>query len=178
MINVEEHLGLVHMQVKRCYESYKELQEYDDILQAGYLGLCKAANAFDETRGIKFSTYACRYISGEILNLVYRDTKHFTRTREGYMRIFSDSLNEIVSVESDTPTEKIEFLEDKGLLFEEMEIRNLIESAKLTEKQQKYISMHYYLGIKQCDIAEEVGIVPLSVNRVIKKGLEKMRMVI
>lgn len=46
--------------------------EYDDLYGAGCLGLVKAADAFDEERGFKFSTYAVPVILGEIKRL-FRD---------------------------------------------------------------------------------------------------------
>ena len=36
--------------------------EYDDLYQEGCIWLCKAAVSFDETRNIKFSTYAERIV--------------------------------------------------------------------------------------------------------------------
>ena len=47
--------------------------EYDDLFQIGCIGLIKAANGYDETRGLMFSTYAVPTIIGEIKR-VFRDT--------------------------------------------------------------------------------------------------------
>ncbi len=47
--------------------------EYDDLFQIGCIGLIKAANGFDESRGLMFSTYAVPTIIGEIKR-VFRDT--------------------------------------------------------------------------------------------------------
>ncbi|MBR2043927.1 MAG: sigma-70 family RNA polymerase sigma factor [Clostridia bacterium] len=47
--------------------------EYDDLFQIGCIGLIKAANGFDEARGLMFSTYAVPTIIGE-LKRVFRDT--------------------------------------------------------------------------------------------------------
>lgn len=47
--------------------------EYDDLFQAGCIGLIKAAEGFDESRGLKFSTYAVPVILGEIKR-IFRDT--------------------------------------------------------------------------------------------------------
>lgn len=47
--------------------------EYDDLFQIGCIGLIKAANGFDETRGLMFSTYAVPTIIGEIKR-VFRDS--------------------------------------------------------------------------------------------------------
>lgn len=46
--------------------------EYEDLYQAGCVGLVKAADAFDESRGFCFSTYAVPVILGEIRRL-FRD---------------------------------------------------------------------------------------------------------
>lgn len=46
--------------------------EYDDLYQAGCVGLVKAVDNFDESRGFTFSTYAVPVIMGEIKRL-FRD---------------------------------------------------------------------------------------------------------
>ncbi len=46
--------------------------EYDDLYSAGCVGLVKAYDGFDETRGVCFSTYAVPVILGEIKKL-FRD---------------------------------------------------------------------------------------------------------
>lgn len=66
---IEENLRLVHAVCKRF--TGKGI-EYDDLFQAGCLGLVKAADAFDTTRGVCFSTYAFPVIMGEIKRL-FRD---------------------------------------------------------------------------------------------------------
>ena len=66
---IEENLGLVHT----CAGRFRSRGvEYDDLVQAGCVGLCKAADGFDETRGFTFSTYAVPMILGEIRRL-FRD---------------------------------------------------------------------------------------------------------
>lgn len=47
--------------------------EYEDIFQVGCIGLVKAADGFDSSRGLCFSTYAVPNILGEIKRL-FRDT--------------------------------------------------------------------------------------------------------
>lgn len=43
--------------------------EYDDLFQAGCVGLAKAVDGFDTSRGLQFSTYAVPVILGEIRRL-------------------------------------------------------------------------------------------------------------
>ena len=65
---VEENMGLVHLCARRF--SGKGV-EYEDLFQAGCVGLVKAAEHFDWERGVKFSTYAVPVILGEI-RLLFR----------------------------------------------------------------------------------------------------------
>lgn len=66
---IENNLGLVHSICKRF--AGKGI-EYDDLYQAGCIGLIKATDGFDEDRGIMFSTYAVPVIMGEVRRL-FRD---------------------------------------------------------------------------------------------------------
>ena len=61
-----DNMGLVHACAKRF--SGKGI-EYDDLFQAGCVGLVKAADGFQPERGLKFSTYAVPLILGEIRHL-------------------------------------------------------------------------------------------------------------
>ncbi|MEG0570088.1 MAG: sigma-70 family RNA polymerase sigma factor [Oscillospiraceae bacterium] len=68
-IFVKENLGLVHL----CANKMRGRGiEYDDLYGAGCMGLLKAINGFDESRGVAFSTYAVPVILGEIKRL-FRD---------------------------------------------------------------------------------------------------------
>ena len=66
---ITANLGLVHACCKRFVSRGIE---YDDLFQAGSLGLIKAVDGFDETKGLKLSTYAVPVILGEIKRL-FRD---------------------------------------------------------------------------------------------------------
>ncbi len=66
---IEGNLALVHS----CANRFRNKGiEYDDLYQAGCLGLVKAADGFKEELGFKFSTYAVPVILGEIKRL-FRD---------------------------------------------------------------------------------------------------------
>ena len=66
---VESNLGLVHA----CAGKFKNRGvDYDDLFQAGCVGLLKAIDGFDESLGFVFSTYAVPAILGEIKRL-FRD---------------------------------------------------------------------------------------------------------
>ncbi len=67
---VEKNLGLVHA----CAKRFKGRgAEYEDLFQAGCVGIIKAADNFDPSRGFSFSTYAVPVILGEIKR-IFRDS--------------------------------------------------------------------------------------------------------
>lgn len=66
---IVNNLGLVHSIANRFRNRGID---YDDLYQAGCVGLIKAADNFDETKGFAFSTYAVPVIMGEIKRL-FRD---------------------------------------------------------------------------------------------------------
>ena len=66
---IKENLGLVHSICRRF--SGRGI-EYDDLYQAGCMGLVKAFDAYDFELGYAFSTYAVPVIMGEVRRL-FRD---------------------------------------------------------------------------------------------------------
>lgn len=75
MVNTErekqiiDNMGLVYSVAKRFSNRGAE---YEDLVQAGCVGLIKAVDNFDSTKGFMFSTYAVPVIMGEIKR-IFRD---------------------------------------------------------------------------------------------------------
>ena len=113
----ENNLGLVHL----CANKFRNKGiEYDDLYGAGCIGLLKASKAFDDTRGVKFSTYAVPVILGEIKRL-FRDggtikvsrslkelSMHISRQREQFiLNEGREPTIEELSIMSNQPTETV-----------------------------------------------------------------------
>lgn len=90
--------------IKSVIKKYlKKGIEFDDLYQLGSLGFLKAINNFDESFGVKFSTYAVPMIAGEIKRFirdngiikVSRSTKqlnnHINRFIEEYISQYHES---------------------------------------------------------------------------------------
>jgi RNA polymerase sigma-B factor len=73
---IEQHLPLVRSLARR-YVGRGE--HFEDALQAGALGLVKAAERFDARRGVAFASFAIPTIAGEI--------KHFLRDEAAPVRL-------------------------------------------------------------------------------------------
>lgn len=87
---INNNLGLVHACAKKFVGKGIE---YDDLYSTGCVGLVKAVDNFDESRGFKFSTYAVPVILGEIKRL-FRDgglVKVSRRLKEVSLKIGRES---------------------------------------------------------------------------------------
>ena len=67
---ISSNLGLARSCVKRYVGKGIE---YDDLYQTACVGLVKAVDSFDESRGVCFSTYAVPVILGELRQLFRRE---------------------------------------------------------------------------------------------------------
>ncbi len=74
---VRLNIGLVKKEVHFWTDRHSEL--YDDLLQVGALGLIGAVDRFELNRGYAFSSFAVRYIRGEI--------QHYLRDKNSSLRI-------------------------------------------------------------------------------------------
>ena len=71
-ILIERNLRLVAHVIKK----YQHLEDdTEDLLSIGTIGLIKAVNSFDNTKGARFATYAARCIENAILPQMRRETR-------------------------------------------------------------------------------------------------------
>lgn len=113
---IESNMGLVHACVKRFVGKGID---YDDLFQAGCVGLVKAADGFDSDLGFAFSTYAVPAILGEVKRL-FRDggavkVSRFLKERSREILGISGKLEKFLGRE---PTVK-EIADDAGITPQE-----------------------------------------------------------
>ncbi|MDX1681825.1 MAG: FliA/WhiG family RNA polymerase sigma factor [Phycisphaeraceae bacterium] len=65
---MEHYLPVVHYTAERLYRKLPNEVELDDLVSAGVFGLMDAIDAFDQDRGVKFTTYCSARIRGAILD--------------------------------------------------------------------------------------------------------------
>ena len=66
---INKYSNLIHS-LTHYFEGYKNKE---DLYQVGIIGLIEAYNKFDDSYNVKFSTYAYKYILGEMKKLVRED---------------------------------------------------------------------------------------------------------
>ena len=195
---VENNLGLVHA----CASKFKNRGvEYDDLFQAGCVGLLKAVDGFDESLGYVFSTYAVPAILGEIKR-IFRDGGTVKVSRS--MNLLSErlgrepTLTEIADFVSLSVSEASQLLmvfqpvvsltspeDERGKQFDipvDSEEEKIAERlcldqciSQLSENDRNIIKLRYYKSKTQAVVARELGMSQVQVSRREKKILKEIR---
>lgn len=170
---IERNLRLVAHIVKKYSYPNKDI---DDLISIGTVGLIKAIDSFDISKGTRLATYAARCIENEILMLI-RNTKKIKS--EVYLQdpIGVDKEgNEIslMDVLSSDENSVIEIVENR------MQVKKLYDKINecLTEREKIIIKMRYGLNDgkpkTQREIAAFLNISRSYVSRIEKRALKKM----
>ncbi|HYV96324.1 MAG TPA: FliA/WhiG family RNA polymerase sigma factor [Gemmatimonadaceae bacterium] len=69
---LNDNIGLVHFVARQVARGMRIDLEFDELISAGTLGLMAAADAFDPSRGLAFSTFATPRIRGAMLDELRR----------------------------------------------------------------------------------------------------------
>lgn len=144
---------------------------YEELIQAGMIGLVKSAKNFDSKKGMKFTTFASTCIFNEIAMLLRNINKH--------SQYYSHSLNEAVP-NSDDKLEFVDAIPDKSLDIDRMtglkdEICQALSYVLSNFKLQAQAIIFYDLGgLIQNEIAEKVGISQSYTSRVLNNSRKKI----
>lgn len=76
-INVEQYFDLVTRLARRVKAKLPQSVELDDLIQEGRIGLMQAAERFDASRGVPFTVYAERRITGSMYSICRRKNYQF-----------------------------------------------------------------------------------------------------
>lgn len=161
-----ENEALVYHVLKQMH-LYSQLEDYYDV---GMIGLCKAAKTFDNSKGSKFSTYACICIRNTIL-MDIRDQK---RQCDYYS----------ISLQTPVGGEKDEILLEDTISDYELEVHilnkeekmALIESIrKLDNDDRQMIDLYFWKEMTQKEIARYLKMSQANVSRRIQRALDNLR---
>ena len=165
MVNAAEHLGLV----RYIANKYPNM-DFDDAVSAGSLGLVKAADTFDESKGIKFATYAARCINNEILMEFRKNKKH-----RGVLSIDFAINNEGEEYNAAEFTEELGYYDDDRLEREAELIDLRTAVSKLNERERQIIELRYYGEKSQKQAADLLGISQSYISRLERRILQKLK---
>ena len=69
------NIRLVHHILKKTLRMVDSDPEYDDYAQEGFIGLMKACETFDDSKGSKFSAYASICIRNSIIMYLRKNSR-------------------------------------------------------------------------------------------------------
>ena len=171
---IEHNLRLVAHIAKKYASSVQENEEYISI---GTIGLIKGINSFSGDKGFKLSTYISRCIENEIL-MYFRNNK---KTQN------DTSINNIIGTDKDgNDMELIEIMEDDSQDLAENIYTNMITKQtmdyinnKLTSREREIMYMRYGLSggdeMTQQEVADVLKISRSYVSRIETKVQEKLK---
>jgi RNA polymerase sporulation-specific sigma factor len=162
-INAADHLGLVGYIANKYHNCGIE---YDDVFSAGSLGLVKAANTFDVSRGFKFATYAARCINNEILMMLRKAPKHnaLSLTRH------NDEQNDDCDFSCDY---EIAYFEKYDKIDDLLSLKPALE--QLEERDRKLIYLRYFRNMSQVEVGKIIGVEQSYISRLEKRALKKLK---
>ena len=150
---IERNLRLVsHI----CKKYYSKTNDNDDLISIGTIGLIKAVDSFDYSKGTRLSTYASRCVENEILM---------------YYRSLKKQNGEVFMGDRDI----VEEIETKRRW---LEVKNIIENME-DEREKEIIILRYGLNnakpLTQREVAQRLNISRSYVSRIEKKILQDLK---
>ncbi|MEF9969027.1 MAG: RNA polymerase sporulation sigma factor SigK [Ruthenibacterium sp.] len=169
---ISHNLRLVAHIVKKYYAS---ATDHEDLISIGTIGLIKAVDSFDNTKGARFATYAARCIENEVL-MSFRSGKKNQNNISIQESIDHDkdgnglTINDIVA-DSFAVDEAYESKEEAA------KIHRIV--GKLNGRDRQIVVLRYGLQgqkpLTQQQVSEILHISRSYVSRIEKKALELLK---
>lgn len=170
----EENLGLVYLVVNKEF-TYEKTTESDreNYIEEGMIGLAKAINTFNPSKGAKFSTYAYTCIKFEINSYVRKKNNH--KRKINY--VCKNSIDEYIKGD-----EGGKILTHKGILMDTKdaysslvnrdEILNILGKMKI--KNIKYITLKRAEGYTYEKIGNKIGVSKETIRARLNKAKKEL----
>ncbi len=140
----------------------------DDIVSEGMLGLIKAADTFDETKGYQFCTYAGLCIRNAMLMYIRKLNKHWNKEISLYASVGEDSDGNLICYADIIRSDAEDFFDS----YNKVLVKERID--KLPERDKEIIQA-FLSGYKQKEIAAMIGVQQSSISRRIKRIKKKLK---
>src|SRR5688572_5139064 len=142
---IERHLPLVRSIARRYARGGEPLE---DLAQVGAIGLIKAADNFDDARGVAFSAYAAPFIAGEI--------RHHLRDRCAPVRVPRRLQAEGVRVTA-VELEQADRQEADPMVQARDRVALGAALRRLAPTERRVVLLRYLEDLSQDQIARRVG---------------------
>ena len=160
---IEKNLPLVRALARRYVT---QTESFDDLVQAGTIGLIKAVDGFRPERGRNLAAYAVPTIVGELR----RHRERSWATRISTSRSTTRAIQVVLDDKAlEAPISDLALERGENRIF----LRTCFRA--LTKRERRIVALRYYRDLSEARIGAEIGLSQVQVSRVLKSSLEKMR---
>lgn len=195
---IESHISYAHAVAAELLARFPAHVDRRDVRAAAEYGLVQAANAYDATKGVAFTTFAYYRIRGAVFDLLRETIKasRFEEAANEYMMDYTagagagaPSYAEVKNLaagvvasyflSSEKPASEAHLQSPEApldsLLKQEQqkEIRQALKN--LPEKNRKVLEAYYFEDLTLEEIGKRLGLSKSWVSRMHAKGLEMLR---
>lgn len=140
----------------------------EDMFQTGIIGLLKAINTFDASKGYQFSTYAFPIVRNELL-MAFRKSKRSV--------VAAFSLDDNADIGNGESVPYAEMIAD-GKDYEENVVNSMLAQQifeRLESREKHIFTMFFVESRTQSEISKELGISQSYVSRIISSMVKMKR---
>jgi RNA polymerase sigma factor (sigma-70 family) len=172
---MDEHMSFVQ-RMARAFKCFHPLNivELSDLINAGFIGLLKAKKCYDETRGVKFETYAEKFVWRQMAEEIrkYHSVvipRHLCEPEKRKQWKGTPQLAAADFVRS-CKTERSDLnIGDRYNGFNEVDDKDEVEVIMRrmpTERHRQVLRWRYYDGLDGVQIAERLGCSKQRVSKI------------
>lgn len=167
---IVNHQHLVDQAVGRLVlrkPKVRRLTEIADLLQEGTIGLIRAVDTFSSEHGAKFETWACTCIKNALLEAVRglgMSIQCEDRDEDQTSPVLDGTAAHVIAPSHDLAIENKIFLEEA--------------LPQLPADQRQAIELHFYQDLSKAEVARQMGISPVAVQRLIGRGLAQLKAIL
>lgn len=177
---VNKYKNLVYYLARRLYQK----SDFDDLVQAGFMGLLKASNNFDFTKSENFKNYASKYIIYEMKkelrnkNLIHV-SDYFYKIKN---KINKEKINDILELSEKTniSLENIILAGEQKVIFDDEQINNYLDCTNkkflvyLSKEEIELYNLRVKNNLNQKEISEYLKVSQSSISRRLEKLKQKI----
>lgn len=174
-VNTSQYEFLVESNQRLVYKIARRFKvssfDYDDLVQAGMMGLFNAAKNYDVTKGAKFSTYASYYIIGAIKDEL---SKHsLLKASKYYEKLNNTNIKSSDQADNIVASEYCQVVLKEDLNDVEGNYLNL-DAFGFTQFEKQLLKLRLENRYSQVEIAKELSISQSKVSRMLKEMRDKI----
>jgi RNA polymerase sigma factor (sigma-70 family) len=129
----KQYEGLIISQVNKHTRGPAHIDR-QDLIQAGYVGLLKAYNKFDNNKNNNFYLFAFRFVRSEIIKCRYRNNKEW-KDVNGVDKLIEYSLHDTITANNNIEQKEEQNRIDKRIDY----IMNIVNELGFTKKNKQIL---------------------------------------